>query len=460
LRLLRKILPLLLCAALLLGLCPASFAEGTGAFALELAVEGGDTAQVRAFHVEYGGNLYLSLADLSAALSGTPAQFRLDYSAVAGEGERFLITTGQAAAAAPRAEYAASHAPVGLSLQRNRLFVNGAERRYYSYRPREQDLYLSLIDIQLILDVTITRDGEALHLWPERPFEPDPAELEAEGFFDSCNAVMLADAETGTVLFSRENRRPFPIASLSKLMTYLLIAEALEAGTIGRDDAVPVSAAAEALSRSADGVVRLTAGRSVPLPELLQAMLLASSNECALALAEYVAGSEEAFVARMNERAAELGLSSARFYSPHGLPIYGESAVPGKLQNQMSASDMFRLSRYLLAHYPGVTDITSQRFGTMPTLSFTTANSNPLVFNMDGITGLKTGSTNRAGYCVVVSMPVSSGGETHDLVLVLLGAETPTLRGQAAEILLRWARRQIEREGFPAPPAISLNIKA
>ena len=451
-KLLRRLLPLLLCAALLPTLCASAYAEGTGAFALELTVEGAGSAKVRAFHAEYEGNLYLSLTDCSAALSGTGAQFRLEYSYTQDDGERFLLTTGlpaKPAAAAP--EYADSHEPVNLSLQRNRLYVNGSERRYYSYRATEQDLYLSLTDLQLILDVTVTREGETLHVWPDQPFSPDPEELERQGFFDCFNGVLLADADTGAVLFSHTPSTAFPIASLSKLMTYLLLAEDLASGQLAYDSAVPISAKADALSRSADGAVRLTEGRSIPLQELVEAMLLASSNEAALALAEYAAGTEEAFVERMNERAAELGLRSARFYSPNGLPVYSGGAIPAKLQNSMSANDLFTLCRYLLSHFPEVTEITSKQYGSMPSIPFNTANSNPLVFNMEGVTGLKTGSTNRAGYCVVVTMPVVRDDESHDIVLVLLGAETPTVRGQAAEILLRWAQDQIDEQGFFQP---------
>ena len=456
---LRRLLPLLLCAALLLSLGGVAHAEGTGAFALDLTVEGKGAARVRSFYADYEGNLYLSLRDFSAALSGTAAQFSLEYSYTAADGERFLLTTGQAAKAVAGTEYSSSRAPIGLLLQRNRLYVDGRETRYYTYRPNEQDLYVSLTDLQLILDLTVTQEEDGLHVWPEQPFAPDPAVLEQEGFFDSVNAVLLGDADTGAILFSHAAGRTFPIASLSKLMSYLLIAESLAAGEIHADAAVPISEEAAALSRSADGAVKLTAGKAVPLQELLQAMLLASSNESALALAEYCAGSEEAFVARMNERAGELGLRSARFYSPHGLPVYSGGATPAKRQNCMSAAHMFDLSRYLLAEHPEITEISSQQYGSMPSLSFTTANSNPLVFNLPGVTGLKTGSTNRAGYCVVVSLPVSYEGDTHTLVLVLLGAETPTVRGQAAEILLRWGRELVEAQGFPKPSAVPLANK-
>ena len=178
-------------------------------------------------------------------------------------------------------------------------------------------------------------------------------------------------------------------------------------------------------------------------------MLLASSNECALAIAEHVAGSESEFVKNMNSRAKELELKTAKFYNPHGLPRFGESAVPSKLQNRMSAEDMFRLSAYILKNFPEITSITSLQYSNMPSLRYTTANSNPLVFNLPGTTGLKTGSTNRAGYCLVASWPVTVGKETHTMIAIIYGAENPEERGQAAEILLRYAQDWCLENGFP-----------
>ena len=106
------------------------------------------------------------------------------------------------------------------------------------------------------------------------------------------------------------------------------------------------------------------------------------------------------------------------------------------------------LVRHILQRFPQITDITSQQYGRMPSLDYTTANSNPLVFNLEGVTGLKTGSTNKAGFCLAATLPVTSGGETHNIVLILLGAETADVRAQAAEILLRYARDYYERNGF------------
>jgi len=170
-------------------------------------------------------------------------------------------------------------------------------------------------------------------------------------------------------------------------------------------------------------------------------MLIASSNECALALAEYTCGREAAFVERMNRRAQELGLTSVTMWNCNGLPSFTDDAIPVKRQNLMSAEDLFRLCRHILKNYPEITNITSMKLAHMPHLNdYWTANSNPLVYNMEGVNGLKTGHTNRAGYCVAASLPVGRADGVHTVVLILMGAESAELRGQAAEILLRYAR--------------------
>ena len=445
----RSLLALLLCAALLCGTAAVARADGPKPYLLDVRI-GEITVSLRAYNESYEGNLYLSLTDLAQALRGTEKQFRVEYQAGGTDGEAWRVTTGQAA---PTSDAKKNTAPSPgqsyLSLKRNRLFVDGGERRYYTYRSDDKDLYISLADVQLMLDLTAWFDSAGvLRLEPGQPFAPDPYALKREDYFGAFNAVLVGDADTGEILFSVNRAWRYPIASLSKLMTYLLLAEAVEAGQFSWQDNVPISQKAAALSWSADGIVSLTPGAEIPLEELTQAMMLASSNESALALAEYAAGTEADFVARMNERADELGLLSARFYTPHGLPSYSGSGLPGKRQNSMSAADLFRLSAYLLEHYPALTDMTGQQFVRLPKLAFTTANSNPLVFNMPGVNGLKTGSTNRAGYCLVATLPVTVGEETHSLVAIVLGAETAELRGQGAEILLRWARDYVTERGF------------
>lgn len=446
----RTLLCALLCAAMLLGAAGAALAAGPSPWLLDVRI-GEVTVSLHAYSESYAGNLYLSLTDLAQALRGTSRQFRLDYLNTAADGESWRVTTGQAPEAASNTARASTSArtPVSLNLLRNRIFVDGGERRYYSYRADDRDLYLSLADVQLMLDLTARFDSAGvLRIDPDTPFSPDVYALRDEDYFGAFNAVLVGDADTGEILFSVNRAWRYPIASLSKLMSYLLLAEAVEAGELNWEDPVPISQKAALLSWSADGIISLSPGAEIPMEELTQAMMLASSNESALALAEYAAGSEEDFVARMNGRADELGLLSARFYTPHGLPSFSQSGLPGKRQNAMSAQDLFRLSAYLLEHCPALTDMTEKQFVRLEKLQFTTANSNPLVFNLPGVNGLKTGSTNRAGYCLVATLPVTVGTETHTLVAVVLGAETAEVRGHGAEILLRWARDHVLENGF------------
>ena len=441
---LRRLTAALLCLLLLLSAGGGALAAGTPtAFNLKVSVDGKD-GTLRAYEDTYPGNYYLSLTDLAALLKGTDKQFRFIYDANAAT---FRVMRGQAAAANAGSAAAASSDAVSLSLSRNKLTVDDAERRYYTFRSGNE-LFMSPADVQLMLDLTIEVEDGVLCFYTDRPFAPDVFALRDEGYFDVFNSVLVGDADTGELLFSVSSGRAVPVASLSKLMTYLLVAEALERGDIHENDTVVISAEAARISRSEDGVIRMGANAGYPLSELVGATLLASSNEAAQALAEHVAGDGESFVAMMNERAAQLGLRCTHYYTPSGLPSYSGSGMSAKQQNRMSAMDLFRLSQYILTYFPEVTEITSQQYGKFAKLNFTTANSNPLVFNMEGVNGLKTGSTNKAGSCLVASLPVEVNGQTHTIVVVVLGAEQASVRGQAAEMLLRWARETCEKNGF------------
>ncbi|MBR1456862.1 MAG: D-alanyl-D-alanine carboxypeptidase [Oscillospiraceae bacterium] len=448
----RKLLSFVLCAVLLLSLSAAAFADSSPSpFELTVRIDGAGDAAVRAYADCYAGNLYLSLTDLSLALRGTDKQFRMELSYNPDDGEFFVVRTGQSAAADGRTRLITAPEPgvTPLGLTRNRLYLDESERKYYTYRSTDRDLYMHLTDVQLMLDLTaqLQSDG-SVRLDPGKPFAPDLNALIADGYFDAFNGIVLADADTGKALYTSSPNRVAPIASLSKLMSYLLLAEAMDDGRLHESDIVPISKDASQLSLTIDGIIHLAEGARVPVSELMDAMLLASSNECALALAEYTAGSESAFVEQMREKAAALGLGTAEFYTPHGLPVYAGGVVSAKLQNRMSALDLFRLIRTVLAEHPEITAITAKKYQRMPSLDYATANSNPLLFNLEGVNGLKTGSTNKAGYCLAATLPVTAGGETHTVVLVLLGAETADVRGQAAEILLRYARSYYETNGF------------
>lgn len=222
-------------------------------------------------------------------------------------------------------------------------------------------------------------------------------------------------------------------------MTCLLTMDAISSGLIAPADLVTVSDAVQALADSGDGVIPLKAGDQITVQDLLAGALLPSSNECALCLAETIAGSEENFVRLMDQKARELGLTQAVFYNSNGLPSYTDDPVPSKRQNRMSAQDMFRLVSYLLKVYPQVTDITSLEKAPLESIGIEVRNTNPLLHNLPDITGLKTGTTNKAGACLVTSLTAGDGNLEHDLVVIVLGTEDSVERGRVSELLARYA---------------------
>ena len=437
----KQIMALLLVIVFCSTLIPMQAGADGEAFAMQITVNGEQKA-VRAYNDSYEGNLYLSLTDLAAALGATEKRFRFERVVSSTDGEYFSITTGQAPVLGSGAGGATgSAAPVMLNLARNRLLVDGGDRKYYTCNPQNGDLYMSVTDVQLMLDMTFEKSGNTWTAKPNQHFIPDIKTLRDAGYFDNISSVYLADANSGEALFLWNGYSELPVASLTKLLSYYILKEGIAAGEIKASDSVRISDHAYAVSRTQDGIVPMEAGAYVPFSELMDAMLVASSNEAAIALAEHLCGSEAAFVERMNARARELGLYSALMYNCNGLPSYDGGNTPFKRQNRMSAADLFLLTQLILQQYPEITEIISTTLAHMPSLNdYWTANSNPLVYNMTGITGLKTGSTDRAGYCLVATMPVQKDGQTHNVVLVLLGAETAAVRGQAAEILLRYAR--------------------
>lgn len=441
------LLSLILCLASLSLLMPVyGAAANTEPYRVSVRV-GSDDFHIRAYDGSYEGNTYLSLTDLAVALAGTGKQFRFERVVSSTDGEYFSIVMGSAPSLPSGGDAAGVYqGTASVNPYRNPLYVDGAVKKYYTWNPQNGDLYMSLADVQLMLDLTMSGDPhDGLILEPDRPFLPDPDELRKSGYFDCIDAVYLADAATGEIYYRQNSLNAVPVASLSKLLSYLVLREGMESGEISMEDTVQISANAQRLSQSGDGMVVLNAGEAKPFRELLEAMLVASSNESALALAEHLCGSEEAFVVRMNEKARELGLKTTVMYNCNGLPSFSGGSMPVKRQNRMSAEDLYRLCTLLLERYPDLTDITSVALAHMPSLNdYRTANSNPLLYNMPGVNGLKTGSTNKAGYCVAATLPVQdAAGESHTLVLILLGAETADVRGQVAEILLRYAAAQI-----------------
>lgn len=406
----------------------------------QVQTDTGAAGIVKSLDYGYANNTYLSLRDLAALLKDTEKAF-------------FAEITNNAVFLTPGGVYA----PVGtenapweseenpdLSLRRNEFEVGGQKVFYHTMIMKmpsgEYDCYMMITDVAMLFDMEITAsDTGQLLINTQEPFRVSPDVLEEAGYFYGVNGVLAGDAATGEVYYRYQADEPYPIASTSKLMTCLLAMEAVSSGQIAPEESVVISDAVELLASSSDGVVPLKAGEQITVQELLIGLLLPSSNECALCLAETIAGSEEAFVQRMNQKAQELGLSQAVFYNSHGLPSYSKDPVSAKRQNRMSAEDMFRLASYLLKVYPQVKDITSLKEAKLQSLDLEVRNSNPLLYNLSGVTGLKTGTTNKAGACLVTSLSADDKTTEHDLIVVVLGTEDSMERGRVSGLLARYA---------------------
>ena len=395
---------------------------------------------VKTLDYSYDHNTYFSMRDIAVVLNGTEKSFSLEITKNAvslNKGGAYMPVGGENSA------WEHSENP-DMSLRRNEFKVDGQEVRYYTLimtlPSGHYDCFIMASDLAMILDADITAPSAgALQIHTQTPFSISPADLEQEGYFYGVNSVLVGDATTGEFYYRYQSDTPYPIASTSKLMTCLLTMDAISAGQLSLEEMVTISEAAQVLSASDDGVVPLTAGEQITVQELLLGALLPSSNECALCLAEAIAGSEEAFVQMMNQKALEIGLSQATFFNCNGLPSYTQEPIPSKRQNRMSAEDMFRLVSYLLRVYPQVTDMTSLESATLQSLDLEVRNTNPLLHNLSEVTGLKTGTTNRSGACLVTSLSADDGNMGHNLVVVVLGTEDSIERGRVSELLAKYA---------------------
>ena len=428
-----RIISVILCFVILGSMVPdASAADYHQADLKTISLSvNGKTFEAAAIDASYVGNLYISLRSAAEALAGTDKQFNIYRNYTSYDGTYFALEMGKEYAPLELEYPSSEEGGLFLDLSRNRLFVDGSEKKYYSFVCGEPaDIFLNITDLLLLLNIKAELEGDNLSLLPEEEFSVSAAELKESGLCSTMNSALAGDAESGKILFSTNPRTAYPIASLTKLMTYLLLAEAVEQGRVSFEDQVVISEAVQKLSLSEDGIIPLEEGEIVPLEELTYAMLIASSNEAALAIAEHVWGSEESFVEKMNERAKELKLSSALFYNCNGLPVIRQGIIPVKLQNKMCSADLFTLCSYLLENYPEITDITALQYARMEALDYTSANSNPLVFNMEDVTGLKTGNTKAAGQCLAACNKAG-------IIVIVLGAEDASTRGRAAQLLFK-----------------------
>ena len=235
-------------------------------------------------------------------------------------------------------------------------------------------------------------------------------------------SALLMEKETGTVLFAKQEHQQLEPASVTKVMTLLLVMEAIDSGQLSYEDIVTGSAHACSMGGSQ---IWLKEGEQLSVSDMLKAVCVVSANDCAVALAEHLAGSEEAFVERMNQRAQELGMQDTHFCNATGLPAAGHVT---------SAYDIALMSRELILHHPDLRQYTTIWMDTLRGGTSSLVNTNKLVRFYPGTTGLKTGSTSSAGYCI----SATAEKEGMELIAVIMKDATSAQRLEDARQLLNY----------------------
>ncbi len=239
-----------------------------------------------------------------------------------------------------------------------------------------------------------------------------------------AKSALLMDVATGTVIYESNSHAALAPASVTKVMTMLLIMEAIDSGKIGWDDTVTASETAAAKGGSQ---IYLKAGETMSVSDMVKSIAVSSANDCACAMAEHIAGSEAAFVEMMNLRAKELGMADTSFVNCTGLDDSQEAA-----SHLTSAYDIGLMSRELLKNHPDIKKFTTIWMDTVRNGTFGLSNTNKMVRFYNGATGLKTGFTSAAGYC----LSASAEREGMELIAVVMGCETSQKRFAACKSLL------------------------
>ena len=238
----------------------------------------------------------------------------------------------------------------------------------------------------------------------------------------TSRAAILMEKETGEILYAQKEHEKLEPASVTKVMTMLLTMEAIDAGKLHYDDIVTVSANAAAMGGSQ---VYLKEGEQMTVEDMLKAVCVASGNDACVALAEHISGVTELFVEQMNNRAKELGMNDTHFVNCNGLTAEGHLT---------SAYDIAIMSRELLLHHDDIHRFSTIWMDSIRGGAFQLANTNKLIRFYDGATGLKTGFTSTAGYCI----SATAERDGMELIAVIMKGETADSRNTDAKALLNY----------------------
>lgn len=270
---------------------------------------------------------------------------------------------------------------------------------------------------------------------PARAEELTAGRFELPTFDVPCRAAVLIDQDSGTVLYEKQADEQMPIASITKVMTLLLTMEALDAGRVALTDIVPVS---EHSYNMGGSQIWLEPGEQFTLDEMLKAICVSSANDAAVAVAEFIGGSESAFVEMMNQKAAKLGMNNTTFKNACGLDLEGHLST---------ARDVAIMSREILTAHPKIKEYTGLWTESLRGGQTQLVNTNKLLRRYEGITGLKTGTTSGAGVC----LSASATRNGLSLIAVVLGSGNSADRFTAATALLDYGFANFETVSAPMP---------
>lgn len=253
---------------------------------------------------------------------------------------------------------------------------------------------------------------------------------------------ILIDQDTNRVLFEKNPDAKLPLASLSKMMTFLLAIEAIENKEVKANDIIEIDKSIASIRGSS---YKLKVGEKVPLIELMKGLMIVSGNDAAVAISKHIGKDQKKFVKRMNKKAKEIGMINTNFVNPNGLPIYdlnNPKALPK--QNISTARDIATLGKYMFDNYEKqVVSITNMTTYSYPERGFVKNNTNALLRIIPNVDGIKTGYTGNAGYCLSFSMKIDkdeNNDKEHRIIGVVLGANHKDKRLASSISILNYGR--------------------
>lgn len=257
------------------------------------------------------------------------------------------------------------------------------------------------------------------------------------GLDDNVVSYIIGNEKTGDIYYEKNADTSYPMASVSKLMTYLLVREAIDAGKLSLDTPVKINEEAAEYNTWEYSSLGLEEGEIFTIEELLEGLIVVSGNDCAYQLATELADSEAEFARMMNMKASELGLNSQVYYNASGVETKQNQ------QNSSSARDIFKLSQIIIEKYPEILDYGKVREINDPRRNIEKESTVPLVDTIPGVDGLKTGTTDEAGYCLVTTTNMKEIDEKDNFrtIGVVMGADQKDTRDSVMSDLIYYVSR-------------------